>query len=215
MNWPRYIVEYGQAGAIVMMLACAVSTALLLRRFYRKPVAWISVLLTMVLVYQAGGFLLWAKTKVDPLKPVFGGANKAAPNLAFVSADGSEHRISEYHGKVVVVNLWATWCDSCRAEMPGLERLQEVYGKNGVVVVTISDEDPTLQSKLPGWTSMQVVRGHVDPDLKTSGLYVEAEVARPITHIIGRDGVLKDTLIGPHSYDFLSKQILPLLDEPR
>ena len=62
---------------------------------------------------------------------------------------------------------------------------------------------------------MQVVRGHVDPDLKTSGLYVEAEVARPITHIIGRDGVLKDTLIGPHSYDFLSKQILPLLDEPR
>ena len=61
---------------------------------------------------------------------------------------------------------------------------------------------------------MQVVRGHVDPELKTSGLYVEAEVARPITHIIRRDGVLQDTFIGPHNYEFLTQQILPLVHEP-
>ena len=60
---------------------------------------------------------------------------------------------------------------------------------------------------------MLAVRGHVDPELKTSGLYVEEEVARPITHIIRRDDLLQDTFIGPHSYDFLSKQILPLIDK--
>ena len=132
MNWPRYIVEYGQATAILVILACAAGTALLLRKFYRKPLAWIPALFALVLVYEAGGFLLWARTKVDPLKSVFSGATKSAPDLAFVAADGSAHRISEYRGKVVVVNLWATWCDSCREEMPGLERLQEVYGKEGV-----------------------------------------------------------------------------------
>src|SRR5690349_25070629 len=98
MNWPRYIVEYGQAAAILVTLASAVGTALLLRKFYRKPFAWIPVLLAIVLIYKAGGFLLWARTKVDPLKPVFGGASKTAPDLAFVAADGSTHRISEYHG---------------------------------------------------------------------------------------------------------------------
>lgn len=214
MNWPRYIIEYGQAAAILVMLASVASAALLLRKFYRKPLAWIPAILALVLIYKAGGFLLWARTKVDPLKPVFSGATKSAPDLAFVAADGSAHRISEYRGKVVIVNLWATWCDSCRAEMPGLEQLQDVYGKDGVVVVEISDETPAQQSKLPGWDSMLAVRGHVDPELKTSGLYVEAEVARPITHIIRRDGVLQDTFIGPHSYNFLSNQILPLVHQP-
>jgi len=214
MNWPRYIVEYGQAVALLVMLAGAAGAALLLREFYRKPLAWIPLILAAVLIYKAGGFLLWARTRVNPLKPVFSGANKSAPDLAFVAADGSTHRISEYRGKVVVVNLWATWCDSCRAEMPGLERLRETYGKDGVVVVAISDEAPAQQNKLPGWSSMQVVRGSVSPELKTSGLYVEAEVARPITHIIRRDGTLQDTFIGPHSYDFLSQQILPLIHRP-
>jgi len=211
MNWPRYIIEYGQIVAIAAILFSLVGVLLLLRRHYRKPLAWIPALLALLLVYKAGGFLVWAQAKVNPLKPVFRTASKAAPDLAFVTPDGSQHHVSEYRGKVVVLNLWATWCDSCRAEMPGLERLQQDYGKDGVVVLAISDELPTQQSKLPGWDSMHVVKGHVDPELKTSGLYVEAEVARPVTHIISRDGVLRDTFIGPHNYQFLSERVLPLL----
>ena len=48
--------------------------------------------------------------------------------------------LADDRGKVIVLNLWATWCPPCREEMPTLERLQERYGKEGVVVIAVSDE---------------------------------------------------------------------------
>src|ERR1700760_1921830 len=58
----------------------------------------------------------------QPLKP---------PDLAFHDADGKPKKLSDWQGKTVLVNLWATWCVPCRKEMPALDRLQtEVEGPN-------------------------------------------------------------------------------------
>ena len=69
------------------------------------------------------------------------GIGKQVPDFRFrlVSVD-SEHELAEFRGKVVLVNLWATWCPPCRAELPVLNRLQAVYRAHGVVVLTLSDE---------------------------------------------------------------------------
>jgi thiol-disulfide isomerase/thioredoxin len=56
------------------------------------------------------------------LKPWSGGAT---PPLALRDLQGKEHKLADYHGKVVVLNFWATWCDPCREEMPSMQRLQD------------------------------------------------------------------------------------------
>ncbi|MGK0266611.1 MAG: thiol-disulfide isomerase/thioredoxin, partial [Maricaulis sp.] len=62
----------------------------------------------------------------------------AQPALAFTDAEGAEHRLSDYRGKVILVNLWATWCGPCVEEMPALNRLQQQFGGESFDVVTIS-----------------------------------------------------------------------------
>ena len=56
------------------------------------------------------------------LKPWSGGAT---PPLALRDVHGKEHRLADYRGKVLVINVWATWCEPCREEMPSMQRLQD------------------------------------------------------------------------------------------
>ena len=66
------------------------------------------------------------------------------PDLAFEDADGKPKKLSDWQGKTVLVNLWATWCVPCRKEMPSLERLQsKLKGPNfEVVAINIDTRDP-------------------------------------------------------------------------
>src|SRR5712672_3320944 len=66
------------------------------------------------------------------------------PDLAFEDADGKPRKLSDWHGKTVLVNLWATWCVPCRREMPALESLQTRLGGPDfeVVAINIDTRDP-------------------------------------------------------------------------
>ena len=71
-------------------------------------------------------------------RTVFG---ELAPTLRFRLVEtNQEKRLGDYKGKVVILNLWPTWCPPCLEELPELNRLQEKYRSDGLVVVTISDE---------------------------------------------------------------------------
>ena len=92
----------------------------------------------------AGGALIVAIV----LKQYFPGSNpqttqiaiagKMAPSFAVLSIDGKRQTLAAYRGRVIVMNLWATWCPPCRAEMPDLERLYETYRSRGLVVIGIN-----------------------------------------------------------------------------
>ena len=66
------------------------------------------------------------------------------PDLAFEDADGKPRKLSEWRGKTVLVNLWATWCVPCRKEMPALDSLQTKLGGKDfeVVAINIDTRDP-------------------------------------------------------------------------
>lgn len=55
--------------------------------------------------------------------------------------DGAPVRLSQYRGRVVLLNIWATWCDPCRREMPSIERLYRELGPRGLAVVAVSIDD--------------------------------------------------------------------------
>ncbi len=74
----------------------------------------------------------------DMAKLEFHKAPVNASDAVFTSPDGSEHRLSDWQGKYVLVNFWATWCAPCRAEMPMLDALQQEFGGDTFEVVTVA-----------------------------------------------------------------------------
>jgi peroxiredoxin len=64
------------------------------------------------------------------------------PDLALIGLDGQEHRLSEFQGKRVLLNFWASWCDPCLAEMPALNAAQHKFGDQGAIVLGIAMDDP-------------------------------------------------------------------------
>ncbi|MET0621562.1 MAG: TlpA disulfide reductase family protein [Pyrinomonadaceae bacterium] len=61
--------------------------------------------------------------------------------------DGRPFRLSDFGGRVYVLNLWATWCGPCRVEIPGINKLHEEYSRRGVEVVGLTTEDPELDGE--------------------------------------------------------------------
>ena len=66
----------------------------------------------------------------------------AAPTLTLLDLDGNPHSIADYRGQVVLVNLWATWCPPCKAEMPNLQDFFVRYRDQGFTIIAIDDGDP-------------------------------------------------------------------------
>jgi thiol-disulfide isomerase/thioredoxin len=64
----------------------------------------------------------------------------AAPDIIFVAANGAEHRLEEFTGHGLVINLWATWCMPCIEEMPSLERLSRTLAPDDIAVLPLSSD---------------------------------------------------------------------------
>ncbi|MGD8926205.1 MAG: TlpA disulfide reductase family protein [Thioalkalispiraceae bacterium] len=77
-----------------------------------------------------------AAQKPEPLHPVKG--QPLAPDFVLKDIDDQTHRLSDYRGKVVIVNFWATWCPPCRFELPSMQRLWKVIQKQNVVMLAIN-----------------------------------------------------------------------------
>ena len=97
--------------------------------------AVLACVLSGSLFAREGPKLGYKLTPIDPPIP--------APDFVLEDMDGERHALEDFHGKVVLVNFWATWCPPCRREMPSLERLyQNMKGKAFVVLAVNQWESP-------------------------------------------------------------------------
>jgi thiol-disulfide isomerase/thioredoxin len=70
-------------------------------------------------------------------------APTAAPDFTLEDMDGQRHALSDYRGKVIMLNFWATWCPPCRREIPSMESIYRDLGKSGFVVLAVNEfEEP-------------------------------------------------------------------------
>jgi peroxiredoxin len=133
----------------------------------------------------------------------------AAPPFDTVDIQGNPERLSDQTGKVVIVNIWATWCPPCRAEMPKLDRLYRERKDKGLVVFGLSDEDVSVQRKfqelVPVTYPLLTVKGRIPK------LY--RDVARyPATFLIDRSGRLQPAPSPDQPFEQLQMQVDALLN---
>jgi thiol-disulfide isomerase/thioredoxin len=134
-----------------------------------------------------------AATATGPVTAVEEGA--LAPDFSYTTVDGASGRLSELKGKVVLLNLWASWCGPCVQEMPDIAALKANYPALEVLAVNVSDEPADARAFIQksdydfSWVLDE--QGTISAQYPTDGI--------PYTIIIDADGVIAATFLGSPS----------------
>src|SRR6266480_2964532 len=101
----------------------------------------------VVVAILATGLAAGVKLFADDLFPI--GVGSSAPSFkAKDLASGATRTLADYRGKVVLLNVWATWCEPCKVEMPSMEELYRAYGPRGVHVVAVSIDNTASEDSI-------------------------------------------------------------------
>lgn len=137
-----------------------------------------------------------AVKELDLIRP---SRQKLAEDFSLPMTEGRTFKLSEYRGKTVFVNFWATWCPPCREEMPAMEKLWLHYRERGLVVVAISvDRDPIVVApfvKQAKFTFPIVL----DPKMQAATAY--GVRALPSSFLVDRNGYMTALALGPRMWD--------------
>jgi cytochrome c biogenesis protein CcmG/thiol:disulfide interchange protein DsbE len=138
-----------------------------------------------------------------------------APAVHFKDLDGKDTSLSDFNGKVVLVNFWATWCDPCRVEIPWLIEMQQKYGNKGFTVLGVAMDEEGKSAVAPfvakeqfevsgrkSVMSYPIVLGNDDIAEKFGGL-----LGYPTSILISRDGKQVKRITGLISYEEISRAI--------
>jgi peroxiredoxin len=157
---------------------------------------WIAVVAVVAVI---GGGLAFATMGADKggviapgsTAPAFSAQSVPAANTASVTKS-----ITNYRGKAVLLNIWATWCGPCREEMPRIERLHQELGPQGLTVVAVSIDNPGMADAIRDFRKEMALSfeilydesGKIRDDYQTAGV--------PETFLIDKQGVIRRRLIG-------------------
>jgi len=136
---------------------------------------------------------------------------KAAPEFELKDADGKTVRLSDYKGKVVLLDFWATWCGGCRAEMPWLVEFEQSYGDKGFAVLGVSMNEDGWSAVKPFLREHQINYRILMGTEQVAQLYGGLN-ALPETILIDRSGRIASVHVGIEAgKDGLRSEIVRLL----
>lgn len=128
------------------------------------------------------------KSDAPPTEVAIG---KPIPPYVATSLDGAATSIADHKGKVVLLNVWATWCAPCREEIPYLQTLYDQHASNGLEVIGVSVDARGSEETIRGFQKDFGMRYPIwlDPDERVQTLYLALGV--PASYLIDRDGILR------------------------
>ena len=119
-----------------------------------------------------------------------------APNFTFPDLNGQQVSLSDHRGKVVLVNIWATWCPPCRQEMPSMQKLYERFKGENFEILAVSIDSTGREVVAPFMRTMNLTfPALLDPRENIRPLYGVTGV--PESFIIDKDGIVVEKIIGP------------------
>jgi thiol-disulfide isomerase/thioredoxin len=138
-----------------------------------------------------------------PLSTFMPTLRSAAPELRFFESGGAARQLSDYRGKVVLVNFWATWCGPCRHEMPMLSSAQTEFRDDGLVVIYLSLEDPAVLDEFLRTHHFEGVQGR---RVRADDYYHAGQIY-PLSYLISRDGRVAKRWTGRPAKNWLRESI--------
>jgi cytochrome c biogenesis protein CcmG, thiol:disulfide interchange protein DsbE len=154
------------------------------------------ILVAGALVLAVTFAIVWMQSaKYEPLV-----VGKEAPDFVLTDLNEKTHRLSDFRGKVVFLNFWATWCAPCREEMPSMEVLYKNFEKDGLVMLAVSIDRVTTTKDIPPFVKALNLTFPVLIDSwgKTDKPYKRKGV--PETFIIDQQGIIREIVIGPRDW---------------
>jgi len=161
----------------------------------RDPVVLfiVAMIVTVMLVF---GFRMARKTRGETSNTASGQKGQVAPEFALQSLDGKTVHLSDFRGKAVALNFWATWCEPCKIETPWFVDLQKQYGPDGLQVLGISADEGDSKDDVAKFTQSMgvnypILLGKEDVINAYGGVQF-----LPETVYIDRDGKVVDKVFG-------------------
>ncbi len=161
----------------------------------RKRSRAVVVLTAAAILALVFGIVWMQSSKYEPLT-----VGKVAPDFDLPDLEDNYVQLSDFRGKVVFLNFWATWCKPCREEMPSMEVLYRNFKQDGLVVLAVSIDRVTTKQEIPPFVKSLNLTfpvlidswGQTDKRYKLMGV--------PETYIIDQQGILREKVIGPRDW---------------
>ena len=155
---------------------------------------------------------LFAKPKAEDIKHAEFSDLQAAPDFVLKDVYGKDVKLSDFKGKIVVLNFWATWCGPCLREIPDFIELQKEFEKDGLQFIGIALDQEGANKVRPfvekNKISYPILIGNNEIADKYGGMN-----AIPVTFLIDRKGMIRNHYIGMRQKDDLEDMASALLRE--
>ena len=159
--------------------------------------------MTLILLLIVGvGIVVLLQTKDDSMNLTGQarlGRGAKAPDFTLPGLDGKMVRLADQRGKVVFLNIWATWCPPCVDEMPSMEKLHQQLKDEDFEILAVSIDKQGAEAVLPfmkkhnlSFTALIDAKGSLKYEYQTTGV--------PETFIIDRNGIIVEKVIGPRDW---------------
>ena len=158
----------------------------------REQWAWVGAIVLVL----AGGAFSATRAMRDELFPITLGSQAPSFEAVTVDTGAVKRTLADYRGKVVLLNIWATWCGPCIVEMPTLEALHREFKDTDLRVVAVSIDQPGMDGAIRQFVDKLGLTFDVlhDPEGDITREY--QATGYPETFVIGRDGVIRKKVIG-------------------
>lgn len=197
--WLEHVLTNGIAGPIFLAVVGLLVVVLIIFAVFREPKTFTSfpihkaALVVGIVMAIIGATYFADKTTRKSTQPPSGPSSSQndksigmlMPELTLKDLDGKDVSLSDYKGKVVLVNFWATWCIPCREEIPWLIEMQQMYNAKGFTVLGLSMDErpnPAISASNAAWLNVSVGSATAWHSLPTPGASVPAVQSKHVAH---------------------------------